>query len=96
MIKYKDGSDAQVGDVIRWNCWDSDDCVTWKFMGVVRKDDVIYLGGGIDFGLGIGNSVPFAEVVEESENNDCDDRWIEKVGNVRDLYRYIAEFKTQA
>lgn len=95
-MKCKDGSDVQVGDVIRWNCCDSDDFVTWKLTGVMRQNDVVYLGGGIDFGLGIGTSVPFAEVIEESENNDCDDRGIEKVGTVRDLFRYIAEFKTQA
>lgn len=31
---------------------------------------VVYLGGGIDFGHGIGKKLSFGEVINESENND--------------------------
>lgn len=91
-MKYKNGEEARVGDVIRWRRWDSDDYTTWTFTGLVKEDRVIYLGGGIDFGLGIGNAVSFEEVIEESENNDAEDVGVDKIGIASDLARHISNF----
>jgi hypothetical protein len=91
-IKYKNGSSACIGDVIRWNCWDSDDIKTWTFTGLVKSGGVVYLGGGIDFGSGIGKVLPYDEVIAESENNDDFDSGIEKIGVVSELNRYISDF----
>ena len=89
-IIYKDGNEAKNGDVIRWKAWDSDDFTTWTFTGLYKNNKVVYLGGGIDFGLGIGNIKEVKTVIEESENNDyIGDCGIEKAGNAKDLYRYI-------
>ena len=91
-MKYKDGSGVEDGDVIRWNCWDGDDCSQWHFLGIKKQDHVIYMGGGIDFGSAIGKHLTFEEVIAESEDNDCDDRGIVKAGSLHDLFRHIAGF----
>lgn len=93
-VKYKNGDTACAGDVIRWKCWDSDDFVTWTFTGLVLTTGVVYLGGGIDFGLGIGQVFSYEDVISESENNDAYEAGIEKVGVAADLYRYISKFST--
>lgn len=72
-MEYKDGTEAMHGDVIRWKVWDNDDCTTWTFTGMVKGDMVVYLGGGIDFGHGIGQLISFDEVIIESEDNDCEE-----------------------
>lgn len=93
-MKYKNGDKVCVGDVIRWNCWDTDDFVTWTFTGIVQTTGVVYLGGGIDFGKGIGRLLSYEDVISEAEDNDACDAGIEKVGVVSDLYRYISKFNT--
>lgn len=93
-MKYKDGTEIKDGDVIRWNCWDSDDSTTWNFTGIKKRDHVVYLGGGIDFGAAIGKHLSFEEVIAESEDNNSDDRGITKAGEVYALSRIIAEFAT--
>ena len=90
-IKFKDGTLAKDGDVIRWCCEDSDDCTTWTFTGMYRFGKVVYLGGGIDFGLGIGKEMSIDEVIDESENNDSCCAGIEKVGTAINLVRKIKE-----
>jgi hypothetical protein len=91
-VKYKNGEEVKLGDVIRWNFWYSDDFKTWIFTGLVKTDGVLYLGGGIDFGLAIGDMYSYDDVIAESENNDS--VGIEKVGVASDLERYIAKFNT--
>lgn len=88
-LLYQDGSEVKAGDVIRWHCWDSDDYVTWKFTGIVRKDCVIYLGGGCDAGLAIGKPIAFDEVIAESENNEPYESGIFKVGSSLELSIFI-------
>jgi hypothetical protein len=89
-MKYKNGEEVKVGDVIRWLCDDSDDHTTWTFTGLVKNDFVLYLGGGIDFGFGIGNAMSFSEVEEKAANNDCDDVGITRVCSCVELARAIA------
>lgn len=90
-MKYKNGEEVKNGDVIRWNCWDSDDKTTWSFTGLVKDGFVLYLGGGIDFGRAIGKRIEFDEVELESEDNDATDAGIEKVCSAYDLMRHIAD-----
>lgn len=91
-MKYKNGDTACVGDVIRWKCWDNDDFVTWTFTGACTATGVVYLGGGIDSGLGIGRIISYEDVISEAEDNDACDAGIEKIGVVADLYRHISKF----
>lgn len=93
-MKYKNGDAAQLGDVIRWNCWDGDDFTNWTFTGLVLTTGVVYLGGGIDFGMGIGQIFSYERVISEAENNDAFDAGIEKIGKAADLCRYISDFKS--
>lgn len=95
-VKYKDGSEVQDGDVIRWNCWDNDDFTTWHFIGIKKTDHVVYMGGGIDFGSAIGKHLTLEEVIEESEDNDCDDRGITQAGSLRDFFRHVTSFPLAA
>ena len=94
MIKYKDGSEAKFGDVIRWNCWDNDDYRTWTFTGLYTRRGMVYLGGGVDFGMAIGNIETVEDVIEESENNDSYDVGITYVGKYNELNRHIGKFGT--
>lgn len=91
-LKYKDGTLAKAGDVIRWNSYDNEEFTTWTFTGVYQSDTVMYLGGGIGFGNGVGKTLTVTEVLEDAEDNDPGERGVEKVGNVRGLVRYIAKF----
>jgi hypothetical protein len=93
-VKYKNGEEVRLGDVIRWKCWDSDDFTTWTFTGLVTGSGVVYLGGGIDFGMAIGQSDSYEDVQSEADNNDAYEAGIEKVGVAADLARYIAKFNT--
>ena len=92
MMKYKDGIEAQYGDVIRWQYWDSDDLHTWTFTGLYTPRGVVYLGGGLDFGMAIGNIETVEDVIEESENNDPDDCGIVCVGKYNELNNLISNF----
>lgn len=70
----KDGKVIPHNSLITWNVWDSDDFKTWQMIGIVHDytqlsapfhgttQHVIYLGGGIDFGGGIGNLISFEDV----------------------------------
>jgi len=89
---FDDGTEAKYGDVIRWNCWDSDDCTTWTFTGLYTRRGVVYLGGGIDFGMGMGQVDSIAKVMEEAEHNDPDDRGVKRVGSASKLAEYISNF----
>lgn len=89
---YKDGNVSQKGDVIKWGCEDNDDFTTWTFTGVIQQKGVLYLGGGIDFGAGIGQMLSFEEVVEQSEDNDPSFTGITYLGKVSDLVNHIKRF----
>lgn len=91
-LKYKNGQDVEIGDVIRWNSYDSDDHVTYTFTGIVTQAGVVYLGGGIDNGIAIGNIMSFEEVQEEANDNDGNEAGIEKIGNSKDLAKHISKF----
>ena len=84
-----DGTTPKYGDVIRWHAEDRDNGNTWEFTGIIHKETVIYLGGGIDFGLAIGRQYTFAEVIAESENNDSWNKGIRKVGVAMDIVRLV-------
>lgn len=87
------GTEAKYGDVIRWNCWDSDDFTTWTLTGLYTRKGVVYLGGGIDFGMGIGQVISIEEVMQDAEHNDPDDRGIKRVGSASKLGGHISNFK---
>jgi hypothetical protein len=87
-----DGTEAKYGDVIRWNCWDSDDFATWTFTGLYTRKGVVYLGGGIDFGMGLGQVSSVEQVMREAEHNDAGDRGIKRVGSASKLAGHIGNF----
>lgn len=91
-ITLKDGTKAEYGDVIRWCCWDNDDCTTWTLTGLYTRSGVVYLGRGIDFGMAIGEEITVDEVLEDSEYNDTCEQGIEKVGCVYSLASYIERY----
>ena len=88
-LKLKCGQFAKVGDVIRWNCFDGDDNTTWEFTGIYKGEVITYLGGGVDFGMGIGEELYVQDVIDEAENNDDDAQGIVKIGVAADISRHI-------
>lgn len=90
-LKYNNGKLVEVGDVIRWHSYDSDDNVTWKLTGIYKGKVVTYLGGGVDFGMGIGKELSIQSVIDEADGNDDYARGIEKVGVASDVARCIAK-----
>ena len=87
---YKNGETVKYGDVIRWHCDDWEEGTTWIFTGIYHSENkIVYIGGGIDFGMGIGNIMTANEVQEEASNNDSYCQGIEKVGEASDIYRII-------
>jgi hypothetical protein len=92
-VKYNDGTEAQNGDLISWHHHDFDDCKTWEFFGIYKQSDtVVYMGGGIDFGLAIGSVSDADKVIRQSEQNDEDERGITKIGVAMDVVRLIGKF----
>lgn len=94
-LKYKDGSLAKLGNVIRWYCDDSEECKVWTFTGIYKSNKVIYLGGGIDFGMGIGQEMDVSEVIAQSENNDEWAQGVEKVGVAADVARCVSNLNNK-
>lgn len=92
MLIYKDGTTSREGDMIRWFCDDRDDCTTWTFTGIVKREGVMYLGSGVDFGKGFGKMLHFDEVVEQSEDNEPYQTGIIKIGTAMDVVRLIENF----
>jgi hypothetical protein len=75
------GNIIKTNSLISWNVYDGEDYTQYTFIGIVHDYNsqdarplidqyVVYLGGGIDFGRGIGKKLSFGEVINESENND--------------------------
>jgi len=76
------GNTIKNNALISWNVYDGEDYSQYTFIGIVVDYSsgeaarplidkyVVYLGGGIDFGRGIGKKFSFDEVINESENND--------------------------
>ena len=90
-MQYKDGSEVKHGDVIRWDCFDSDDFHTWTLTGVYTKKGVVYLGGGIDFGLGIGQIISEEEIINNLEDLDSHCQGLQNLGSASDLAIYIGK-----
>lgn len=88
-IIYPNNTVAERGDVIRWNCWDSDDNILYTFTGVYNVDHIIYLSGGMDFGSAIGKILTIEEVLLEAEDNDDGMNKIDYVCNVSNLVNII-------
>ena len=79
------------------------DCKQYTFIGIVHDYDiqdarplidqyVVYLGGGIDFGRGIGKKISFGEVINESENNDADMVGITVLGSGSDVPKILKQY----
>jgi len=90
-LKLKCGDFAKVGDVVCWNCFDSDDNTTWEFTGIYKGKIITYLGGGVDFGMGIGKELAVQDVIDEADNNDEYAQGVRKVGIAADVARCIAK-----
>jgi hypothetical protein len=91
-ITFKDGTIAKLGDVIRWNCFGSDDNKTWTFTGIYHSDHIVYMGGGIDFGIAIGKKIEIKEAITKAENNDADEAGIIKIGEANEINNLISKF----
>tara|TARA_R110000822_G_scaffold62759_1_gene154510 strand:+ start:279 stop:596 length:318 start_codon:yes stop_codon:yes gene_type:complete len=92
-MKYIDGTEAQVGDLISWHVYDFDDNVTWEFFGIYKPNGtVVYMGGGADSGRAIGKVKNADEVILQSEGNDEYARGITKIGVAMDVVRLIGKF----
>ncbi len=91
----KDGTSAEYGDVIRWRCWDNDDLTTWTMTGLYTRRGVVYLGGGVDFGMAIGSIESPDDVIAQSEDNDPDDQGIQKIGTAIEVVRLIASLQSE-
>lgn len=91
-ITFTDGTLAKLGDVIRWHCDDNEEVKTWVFTGIYKSNKVIYLGGGIDFGMGIGGEMSVQEVIKQANNNDSYNQGINKIGAASDMARIICNF----
>ncbi len=94
-LKLKNGEEAKSGDVIRWKCWDGDDNTSWIFTGIYKSNHIIYLGGGIDFGMGIGKKIEIQEAIEESEDNEELDVGFTKIGEAKDIHLLIGNFNKE-
>lgn len=102
-MKDKNGEEVKHGSWITWNVWDNDDFVTHKLFGILydhtqltgvfqsNKKFVVYLGGGFDFGMGIGQQLLFDEVEQDADNNDEDDRGVTVLGKAMDFVRLLNE-----
>ncbi len=89
-MKYNNGDEVEIGDVIRWWCADNDDCTFWIFTGLVTGSGVVYLGGGIDFGMAIGQLMSYEKV--QNQALFFYETGIEKVGVASKLACYIEKF----
>jgi hypothetical protein len=87
---YTDGTQAKLGDIIRWKVWDNDG---WTMTGIYKSSHIVYLGGGCDFGLAIGEVLDVGDVIRESENNYYYDKGIINVGVASELAWYLEEFR---
>lgn len=96
------GNIIKTNSLISWNVYDSEDYKQYTFIGIVHdyesKDTrpfidqyVVYLGGGIDFGRGIGKKISFGEVINESENNDEDMVGITVLGSGSDVPKNLKQ-----
>lgn len=103
-MKDVDGNEIEHGSLISWNVYDSDDFNYWQFYGIVHDttqlrepfkgnvQKVVYLGGGCDFGMGIGNNLTFDEVIKEAENNDDYLQGITVIGKASNIPNLIKGF----
>lgn len=90
-FQYKDGTEPKALDVVTFNVYDSDDFVTWKFICILTEKDFIYISGGCDNGLAIGQRISFQEAIEYSENNDSYDVGFTKLGTHYQISGIIAK-----
>jgi len=94
-MKYNNGDEVAIGDVIRWRFYPSDfypgdDWTFWIFTGLVKSTGVVYLGGGIDFGMTIGELMSYEEV--QGPTSYTYENMIEKVGVASELAWHIEKF----
>lgn len=78
------------GDVIRWFCWDGDDNTTWEMTGLVTDRGIVYLGGGVDFGMAIGRVISIDEVSNQAKANDPGMDSIMVISKASDLAIHIS------
>lgn len=88
----KDVNPIEPGSLISWYCDDREEGTTWTMYGIVRDIGVIYMGGGIDFGWGIGKILPFEEVAADAEDNDTPYQGITVLGEAFDVTRAIGAY----
>lgn len=97
------GNTIKTNSLISWNAWDGEDYTLYTFVGIVcdyNSEDarplidqyVVYLGGGIDFGRGIGKKLSFGEVINESQNNDEGMVGITVLGSGSDVPKILKQY----
>ena len=97
------GNIIKTNALISWNVYDDEDYKQYTFIGIVHDYNiqdarplidqyVVYLGGGIDFGRGIGKKLSFGEVINESENNDADMVGITVLGSGSDVPKILKQY----
>lgn len=97
------GNTIKTNALISWNVWDDEDYKLYTFIGIVHdynSEDarplidqyVLYIGGGMDFGQGIGKKLSFGEVINESENNDEDMAGITVLGSGSDVPKILKQY----
>lgn len=90
-FQYKDGTAPKAFDVVTFNVYDSDDFVTWKFICILTEKDFIYISGGCDNGLAMGNRISFEQAIKYSEDNDSLDVGFTKLGTHYQISSVIAK-----
>lgn len=88
----KEGTPIEPGSLISWHCDDREEGITWTLYGIVRDIGVVYMGGGIDFGWGIGKILTFKDVAAEAEDNDTLWEGITVLGEAFDVTRAIGAY----
>jgi len=96
-MKYKNGDEIELGDVIRWECSGyTDQMVINSMTGIYKGSKILYLGGGIDDGVAFGMKLDTKEVIKQAFYNDGSGIGFEKVGTVMDIVQLISHFKGEA
>lgn len=67
----KHGREIRVGDIVLCHIWDSDDNLYWKFKYYVWDlSNLVYLGGGLDFGAAVGKRDSLDAVLEDMKESE--------------------------
>jgi len=63
-VKIDSLNNMPIGTIFKFETYDNEENTYWTFHYCKSKDGFIYLGGGIDFGMGIGKVESPEDVLE--------------------------------